>query len=135
MGRSRSSTPPRTSHTTVPSSSRNTWRGRRNGSLGGHHYPWYDIPPLSCDRIRPRSGSWTRAISSRSFLGRSPTVVVFIGCLVHGDGSLRHQVHCLMSREEREPFESNIGDGFKDGCFDLLFQAADGLLVHRSHPS
>ena len=52
-----------------------------------------------------------------------------------GDGCFRHQVHCLMRREEREPFESNIGDGFKDGCFDPLFQAADGLLVHRSHPS
>src|SRR5271166_1438693 len=95
MGRSRSSTPPRTSHTTVPLSSRNTWRGRRNGSLGGHHYPWYDrhtfvIPPSSCDCIGGRDA-------------RDPRRKVF------GAGTHQYKVNPPLSVSVIEAFENQQG--------------------------
>ena len=72
-----------------------------------------------------------RRLTLDRFLGGSPIIIVFHGCLIDGDCGFRHQVHGLLRREEREPFESHVADDFKDGFLDPLLQLVDGFLIHH----
>ena len=68
-------------------------------------------------------------------LGRSLTIIILHGCLVHGDGCVRHQVHRVAGWQERQLPDAHLHDGFGDGFLDLAFELFNGLGVQARHQS
>jgi hypothetical protein len=90
---------------------------------------------LVLGRTGTRMAPGGRRLAPDRFLGGSPTIIVLVGCLVHGDSGFRHQVHGLARWQERQLLETQLHDDLGDGFLDFAFELFDGLGVHVRHQS
>jgi len=91
--------------------------------------------PSSCDRIVPGVALGGRRLAPDRFLGESSSIIVFNGCLVHGDGCFRHQVHGVAGWQERQLPDAHLHHDLGNGFLDLAFELFDGLGVQARHQS